>query len=142
MSEQNKTLVRRLTEEVWNRGNFAVADELVASDYIGHSPTAPGGTHGIEGYKSFFIALRNAFPDIRVSIEDEIAEGDKVSTRWEAQGTHKGEFAGIPPTGKHGVITGTSTFHISNGKVKECWTNADDLGLMQMIGVVPARANQ
>jgi steroid delta-isomerase-like uncharacterized protein len=138
MSEQNKILERRLIEEVWNRGNFAVVAELVASDYIGHSSTPADETHGREGYKQFHATLRKAFPDIHFTIEDQIVEGDKVVTRWTARGTHQGEFQGIPPTGKHGAITGISIDRIANDKVVECWTSTDDLGLLQQLGVVPA----
>lgn len=138
MSEQNKVVERRLIEEVWNQGHFAVVDELIAGDYIGHSTTPEDETHGPAGYKQFFAALRQALPDIHFTIEDQVAEGDRVVTRWTASGTHRGEFRGIPPTGRHGAITGTTIDRIANGKVVECWTNADDLGLMRLLGVVPA----
>jgi steroid delta-isomerase-like uncharacterized protein len=140
MLEQNKALVRRLMEEVWNRGSLAAADELVAGDYVGHSSPAGSETHGTPGYKRFFAGLRRAFPDFRVTVEDQIAEGDRVVCRWTARATHQGEYAGIPPSGKQGVVTGTSTFRIADGKVVECWTNSDDLGLLQQIGALLAPA--
>lgn len=136
MSEQNKKLVRRLIEEVWNRGNFAVADELVASDYVGH--TQPDETYGPEGYKQFFATLREAFPDLQFTVEDQIAEGDRVVTRWTARGTHQGEFQGIPPTGKQASVTGITVKRLANGKLVEGWTNADMLGLLQQLEAVPA----
>jgi len=139
MSEENKAYVRSLTEEVWNRGNFAVVDEFVAPDYAGHSPTV-GETRGREGYRGFYQALRGSFPDIEFTIEDLIAEGDRVVSRWRARGTHLGEYRGLPPTGKSGVIGGTSVFRISDGRVVECWTNADDLGLLQLTGAITAPA--
>lgn len=138
MSEQNKILERRLVEEVWNQGNFAVIDELVARDYLGHSSTPTNETHGREGYRQFYAGLRQAFPDILFTVEDQVAEGDRVVTRWTARGTHVGEFQGIPPTGRHGTITGITIERIANGKVVECWTNADDLGMMRLLGVLPA----
>jgi steroid delta-isomerase-like uncharacterized protein len=138
MSQQNKMVERRLIEEVWNRGNYAVVDELVASDYLGHSSIPGDETHGREGYRQFYAALRQAFPDLYVTIEDQIAEGDRVVTRWTACGTHRGEFQGILPTGKQGTITGTTIHRLANGKVVECWTNADDLGLLAQLGAVPA----
>jgi steroid delta-isomerase-like uncharacterized protein len=138
MSEQNKILVRRTIEEVWNRGNFAIVDELIVSDYIGHSSTPAGETHGPAGYKQFYTLLRQAFPDIHFTVEDQITEGDKVVTRWIARATHTGEFHGIAPTGKQGAITGITVDRIAGGKVVECWTNADDLGLMQQLGVLSA----
>jgi steroid delta-isomerase-like uncharacterized protein len=137
MSEANKRIERRLMEEVWNEGNFAVVDELVAADYIGHSSVPSDETHGRDGYRQFYMALRQAFPDFRVIVEDQIAEGDKVVTRWTARGTHSGAFRGIPPTGNQGAITGITIDRIVNGKVVECWTNADDLGMMRLLGVVP-----
>jgi steroid delta-isomerase-like uncharacterized protein len=138
MSERNKSVERRLIEQVWNRGNFAVVDELIASDYIGHSSTPDGETEGRQGYKQFYAALRHAFPDLQVTVEDQIAEGDRVVTRWTARGTHTGSFQDIPPTGKQGDITGITIDRIANGKVVECWTNADDLGMLQLLGALPA----
>jgi steroid delta-isomerase-like uncharacterized protein len=140
MSEENKSLVRHLIEEVWDRGDFGVVDELVASEYVGHSPSVATETRGTEGYKQFFVGLRTAFPDLRFTVEDQIADGDRVVSRWTARGTHQGEFAGIPPTGRQGVIRGTSTFRIAEGKVVECWTNMDDLGLLQQLGILPVPA--
>ncbi|HSM59122.1 MAG TPA: ester cyclase [Candidatus Sulfomarinibacteraceae bacterium] len=138
MSEQNKVLTRRLVEEVWNQGNYAVVDELVAGDYLGHSTAPETETHGRQGYREFYTTLRQAFPDIQFTIKDQIAEGDRVVTRWTARGTHQGKFQGIPPSGQHGEITGISIDRIAAGKVVECWTNADDLGLMRLLGVLPA----
>ena len=100
MSEQNKTLVRRVVEEVYNQGNLAVADELAASDLVVHQTSQE--IRGREGAKQYVAALRAAFPDLHMTIEDQIAEGDRVVTRWTARGTHTGEFHGIPPTGKTG----------------------------------------
>jgi steroid delta-isomerase-like uncharacterized protein len=135
MSEQNKMLVRRVLEEVWNRGNFAVVDELIARDYVGHSSIE---TRGAQGYKQFFVAQRKAFPDIQYTVEDQVAEGDRVVTRWKARGTHRGELMGIPPTGKQGAVTGITIFRIVGGNVVECWTNVDELGMLQQLGVIPA----
>lgn len=136
MSEQNKMLIRRAIEEVWNQGNFAVVDELVADDYLGHSSIPAEETHGREGYKQFYTTLRQAFPDLWFTIEDQISEGDRVVSRWTAHGTHKGELQGLPPTGKQAAITGITIERVANGKVVECWTNADDLGLMRQLGVI------
>lgn len=138
MSEQNKTIERRLIEQVWNRGNFAVVDEMIASDYLCHSSDPATETHGTAGYRQFYARLRDAFPDFQVTVEDQIAEGDRVVTRWRASGTHRGEFQGIPPTGRHAVITGITIDRIAGGKVVEGWTNSDDLGMMRLLGIVPA----
>lgn len=97
MSDQNTMLVRRGVEEVWNRGKYAILDELVASDIVVHSSTPGDEIHGREGIKQFYTTLRAAFPDIHFTIEDQIAEGDTVVTRWTARATHNGEFQGVPP---------------------------------------------
>jgi len=133
MRQETRSLPRSLIEEVWNRGKLAIVDELVDASYVGH----PSGADGPEGYKQYFVTLRAAFPDIRFSVEDEIAEGAKVAVRWTATGTHEGEYAGIPSTGKRGVISGMTTFHIADGKAVECWTNLDELGMLRQLGVVP-----
>ncbi|MPZ87206.1 MAG: ester cyclase [Nitriliruptorales bacterium] len=132
MAEQIKTLVRRLVEEVWNRGDYAVVDELVGDDYLGH----PSEVRGTEGYKQFFMALRGAFPDIEFTIQDQIAEGDKVVVRWTARGTHDGDYFGIPPTGRAGVITGVEVLKFADGKATTCWGEVDQLGLLQQLGVI------
>lgn len=137
MSEQNKILDRRFFEEAWNRGNYDVIDELVASDFIGHSPPNDD-IPGAEGLKQYISTLREAFPDVRLTVEDQIAEGDRVVTRWTARGTHRGEFQGIPPTGKRAQVTGVTISRVANGKFVEGWTNWDTLGLLQQLGAVPA----
>ena len=135
MSHHNKTLVRRSIEEVYNQGNLAVVDDLVASDFVIHLPSEE--IHGPAGAKQYVAALRAAFPDLRVTIEDQFAEGDRVATRWTARGTHTGAFQGIPPTGKRGSMTGIDIDRIADGRVVECWVNSDDLGLLQQLGVIP-----
>ena len=141
MSAENKALVRRVFDEVWNAGNFAVVDEVFASDYVGHS-AGMGEIRGPEGAKEFVAGLREAFPDLTMTIEDQIAEGDKVVTRWTGRGTHDGEFMGIEPTGRSGAMSGIGILRIRDGKFVEGWTNADLLGLLQQLGVAgqPARA--
>jgi steroid delta-isomerase-like uncharacterized protein len=129
-------LASRGIEEVWNRGNFEVVDEIIASDFAGHS--SMGDTHGSEEARQFWMSLHAAFPDIHFSIEDQIAEGDKVVTRWSSDATHTGEFRGMPATGKHGHITGITIMRVVDGKVVEGWTNLDELGLLQQLGVIPA----
>lgn len=138
MSEQTKAFVRRLIEEVIGRGKFALVDELVSADYVGHSSNPQTNTR--EGHKQFFAALRRAFPDLEITVEDQIAEGDKVVTRWTARGTHEGEFMGLPPTGKRAVISGIDIDRVADGKLVECWTKSDDLSLLQQLGAIPAPA--
>ena len=134
-TEENKALARRGFEEVWNQKNLAIADELGVTDYVIHNP--PLSTHGLEQYKQLVTMYFSAFPDLHITIEDQIAEGDKVVTRWTARGTQQGAFMGIPPTGKQAVVTGITIDRFANGKAVETWNNGDYLGLLQQLGVVP-----
>jgi predicted ester cyclase len=137
-TEENKAIVRRLTEEVWVKGNLAVADELVSPDFVFHDPY--GETRGIDGFKQMVKATHAAFSDLQATIEDQIAEGDKVATRFTQRCTHTGELVwwGLAPTGKQVTITGTVTNRIEDGKIVERWVDLDLLGMMQQLGVVPA----
>src|SRR4029453_3920357 len=136
MSESNKTVVRRLFEEVWNKGYLPVADELFAQNYSHHDSSAPDFGGGPESEKKRATLYRTAFPDVRLTIEDIIAEGETVTARWSCKGTHKGNLSGIAPTGKQVTITGISVVRFTNGKMAEGWVNWDALGLMQQLGVV------
>ncbi len=137
MSEENKAIVRREIEELFNRdGNLDAADEIYASNYVGHEPTT-GDNRGIEGAKQFAAAYRDAFPDLQATIEDQIAEGDKVATRFRARGTHQGDLEGIAPTGNQIEITGIFISRIAEGKIAEDWSNFDALGMLQQIGAIP-----
>ena len=140
MSEQNKALVRQAVEEVWNGRNFTNLGAFVASDIVIHATLPEAEIHGPEGIREFYGALHNAFPDLRFTIEDQIAEGDRVVTRWTATGTHTGAFQGLPPTGTRIKLTGIDIDRIVNGKVIECWPNADELGLLQQLGALPTPA--
>ena len=137
MSEQNKTNVRRLFEEVWNKGHVPVADELIAPTYTHHDSSTPDVGRGPDGEKKRVALYRNAFPDIRLTVKDIIAEGETVVARWSCHGTHKGELNGIAPTGKQFNITGVSIARFANGKMIEGFVNWDALGLMQQLGAVP-----
>jgi len=137
MSEVNKNVVRRLFEEVWNKGNLPVTDELFAPNYAHHDSSTPDVGRGPESEKKRATLYRTAFPDLRLTIEDIIAEGETVVARWSCRGTHKGDLGGIAPTGKHFTISGISIARIANGKMAEGWVNWDALGLMQQLGVVP-----
>jgi steroid delta-isomerase-like uncharacterized protein len=133
--EQHKALVRRYIETVWNQGDPSVIDELVAQDYIQHAKGVPPGRAGVQ---QFFTALRAAFPDIHNTIEDMLAEGDKVVWRSTIRGTHTGPFRGIPPTGKQVTITAINILRIVDGQFVENWGEQDNLGLMQQLGVIPS----
>lgn len=136
MSEQNKALARQVFEDIQSQGNLALIDEIVASDYIGH--TFPNDIRGPEGARQHDTMLRAGFPDIQVTVEDQIAEGDRVATYWTARGTHNGEFNGIAATGAQITIPGITIFRIANGKLVEGWNIPDRLGLMIQLGVIPA----
>ena len=136
MSEQNKALVRRFFEDAWNTGNLALIDVIMAPDVVVHG-APPGARPGSQGIKHAVTMFRTAFPDIHMTIEDMLAEGDKVAIRLTATGTHKGELMGIAPTGKHVSITATAIYRFAGGKIQEGWVNRDDLGMMQQLGVVP-----
>ena len=106
MSENNKAIVRRLIEEVWNKGNLSLVDELFAPNYEHHDASSPDFGRGPESEKKRATLYRTAFPDLRVTIEDIIAEGEIVMTRWSCRGTHKGDLSGIAPTGNPFTISG------------------------------------
>ncbi len=138
MSEQNKALVRRSTEEIWNNGNLALADEIYAANYVAHDPANPPDLgSGPEAVKKLVTMYRTAFPDVQLTIEEIIAEGDQVVTRWTARGTHKGDLMGIAATGKQTTVTGMGITRIAGGKIQEAWGNWDTLGMMQQLGVAP-----
>ncbi len=139
MSEENKVLIRRFFEEVWNEKNLDAIDELIAAEQIDHS-LPPGLPAGREGAKTFIGMYLNAFPDTKMTIEDVVAEGDKVVTRWIATGTHTGELMGIPATGKQVTVTGLDINRYSDGKSVEHWGQFDQMGMMQQLGVIPVPA--
>jgi steroid delta-isomerase-like uncharacterized protein len=137
--EENKAIVRRLLDEVINKGNLDVVDELVARDYVYSAPGSPE-MRGPEGFKQLISMYRSAFPDMQMTEDDMIGEGDKVVSRWTATGTHRGELMGIPPTGKRATVTGIIISRIAGGKVVEDHEVLDSMGMMQQLGVIPAPA--
>jgi steroid delta-isomerase-like uncharacterized protein len=136
MSEENKALVRRWFAAV-DKGNEHIVDDLIAVDYIDHNPPLPDMAPGREGVKQANVLLRAAFPDARHTIEDQIAEGDKVVTRVTARATFQGEILGIPPNGKLITIEGISIHRIAGGQFVEHWAVADNLSLYQQLGAIP-----
>lgn len=140
MSEGNKFVIRRSFEELWNKGNLSLADELFTPNYEHHDASSPDFGRGPESEKKRATLYRTAFPDLQLTIEDIIAEGQTVMARWSCRGTHKGDLSGIAPTGKQVNISGVSIARFTNGKMVEGWVNWDALGLMQQLGVVPELA--
>jgi steroid delta-isomerase-like uncharacterized protein len=137
MPADNKAQSRRVIEEVWNKGNLEVIDELVARDHVLNDPSYPDPGRGPESVKRFVRMYREAFPDVRITIDDQIAEGDKVVTSWTARGTHRGALMGIPPTGKKAEVSGILIDRFSGGKIAETLGRWDTLGLLRQIGAVP-----
>lgn len=133
----NEATVRRLFEEVWNKGSLDVADQLVLPEVVGHDPALPEEVRGVDGLKGLVSTYRRAFPDLRFTVEDLISSGDKVAYRWRSDGTHQGELQGLAPTGNHGSVTGINIDRFVDGKIAESWTQWDNLGLMQQLGAAP-----
>jgi steroid delta-isomerase-like uncharacterized protein len=139
MSEENKKITRRLLEDLWNKGNLSLADEFFTANYVHHDPSTPDVGSGPESEKKRATLYRTAFPDLRLTIEDMISEGDTVLARWSASGTHRGELNGIAPTNKKITISGVSVVRFAGRKIAEGWVNWDALGLLQQLGAVPER---
>jgi steroid delta-isomerase-like uncharacterized protein len=134
--ESNKLLAQRVWEEVWHQGQLSQIDDLFTTDFVRHDP---GGRElqGTEQNRQFIGSLRAAFPDVHYTVEDQIAEGDKVVVRYRFRGTHLGAFQGMPPTGKQVTYTGILIYRIGDGKIAEQWTEFDLLGFLRQLGVLP-----
>ena len=137
-TEANKAIIRRFFEEAFGQGNLAVLDEIIAPNQVNGGPGAlPEMPSGPEGTKMLITAYRNAFPDLHFTIDEQIAEGNTVVTRWTAHGTHKGELAGLPATGKVATVVGLGVDRVENGKIVESWGLFDQFGMLQQLGVIP-----
>jgi len=136
----NKALSRRLLEEAFNAGNIDVVDELVTTDFVNHDAALPEPMIGPDAAKASINGYRTAFPDLRITIEEQIADEQGVATRWSATGTHEGDLMGMTPTGKQSTVTGITIDRIVDGRIAESWTNWDTLGMLQQLGVVPVLA--
>lgn len=130
-----ETLSRRIFEEVWNHRNPAVIDELMAPDYVHHDVLSPDAT-GRDGYKHFANQYLAAFPDLRMTIHDEIIAGNTIVTRWTATGTHNGDLPGLLRTGKPISVTGITIARLRNGRFVESWNDRDALGMMRQLGAI------
>jgi steroid delta-isomerase-like uncharacterized protein len=134
-TEDNKALVRRLYAEVMGKGNMAEANELLSTNYVEHLPVP---TPGREGLKQLVMMVLSAFPDIHPTVEDAVAEGDRVAVRIVARGTHQNAFMGIPPSGKAVEWREMHIYRVVGGKIVEHWGEIDQLGLLQQIGAIPS----
>lgn len=135
-NEENKTIVRRFTDEVFNRGNIAVADELLVEDYQQHS--VMGVPQGREGFQQFFASFAQTVTDGTYTVHQMIAEDDKVVVHGTVSATHTGEMQGIPTTGKRFELEAIDIFRLRDGKIVEHWDAVDRLGMLQQLGVIPA----
>jgi steroid delta-isomerase-like uncharacterized protein len=140
-AEQNKHLVRRAVEEIWNNGKYETLKEFIADDFTIHMSNPNEKIHGLNGVTEYYTQLRKAFPDIHFTIDSQVAENDRVVTQWTAQGTHIGNFRGIAPTKRKFKITAIDIDRIVDGKVVECWPSIDELALLQQLGVSPMPDN-
>ena len=136
-AEESKAIVRRYLG-VYEQGNIELLDELLAPDYINHTPATPDLPTGPEGVKGVVTMFRGAMLDLRVVVEDMIAEDDKVAVRYTLEGTHEGELFGVPPTGQRLSIKSITVERVSNGKIRDHWRVTDSLDMMQQLGVIPA----
>jgi steroid delta-isomerase-like uncharacterized protein len=142
-TEENKALARRFADDIINRGNVDdMVDEVYAPDYVDHDPAMPEGVRGIEGVKEKYHMILSAFPDPQITIEDQVAEGDTVVSRWTMSATHQGELMNIPPSGKRVEFMGVTISRIEGGKIVEDWDIYDALGMMQQIGAIPEPGQQ
>jgi len=135
----HKTIARYFISEAFSTGNLAPADEWIAPNFVNHDPGAPPLPAGPEGYKQLASGYRAAFPDLQITIDEPLAEGNKVAGRWTARGSNTGSLQGMPPTGKQMIVSGTSILTFAGGKVAEHHTNWDTLGMLRQLGVIPRR---
>ena len=133
-NEQNEAVARRALE-CFNTGDTSVADEVIADGAVNHDPAMPDSASGPDSLKQAVALYRGAFPDLKITIEEMFSDRDLVCTRWSSEGTNDGELMGMPPTGKHATTTGLSVDRVQDGKIVESWTEWDNAGLMQQLGV-------
>ena len=140
--ERNKATARRWSEELWSRGNLAVADEIIAADYVRHDPGDPFPARGPADVKRIVTMLRTMLPDFHITVEALIADGDMVVSRYTATATDTVGYMGMPPTGKSIRTQGIQMFRFADGKIVESWAARDDLGTLRQLGHLPAFASR
>ncbi len=136
--EENKGLARRFFDEIFNQANQQTANEILTPNVVAHHPAFPAGIHGPQAINQLVAGFRAAFPDLHYTIEDLIAEDDKVVARWAVRGTQLGNFQGLPPSGRQMAVTGINIFRVAGDKVAEVWISSDFLGMLQQLGALPA----
>jgi steroid delta-isomerase-like uncharacterized protein len=132
----NKLLANRVWEEIWHQGDLKRIDDLFAADFVRHDPGRE--LHGADQNRQFITMLRTAFPDLHYTVDDQIAEGDRVCVRYRFQGTHLNAFQGMPATGKRVAYSGILIYRFVNEKIAEQWTEFDLLGFLRQLGVLPS----
>ncbi|HEY4622094.1 MAG TPA: ester cyclase [Gaiellaceae bacterium] len=137
--ENAKLIVKRLFEEPWT-GNFEAIDEFVSPDYLGHDPAEPEPIRGPAGVRANIEKYLAGFPGGAITVDEQIAEGNRVATRWTGRGTHTGELAGIAPTGKDVTVSGLTISRFEGGQIVEEWTTWDTLGMLVQLGAIPEPA--
>ena len=136
--DDNKTIVQRLLDEVWGRGDLAQVEQIFSGSFVRHGPNSlEGEIQGRDGFRQLVTMYRTAFPDLQVPSEGQTAEGDIVVTRWTARGTHHGNLVGLAPTGRPITVAGVIIDRFSGGQIAEEWATYDSLGLLQQVGAVP-----
>jgi steroid delta-isomerase-like uncharacterized protein len=133
-TDRNKQIARRLIEEAWSKGNLAILDELLSPTFTDHDPVTPDMGTGPNAVRKAIELYRAAFPDLSFTVEETLAEGDKVALRFTSRGTHKGELFGIRPTNRTVTVAGQIIAKLTNGKIVENWANWDALGMLRQLG--------
>jgi steroid delta-isomerase-like uncharacterized protein len=134
LEEKNKDFIQAYTEDFWNKQNITAFEKYFTADFIVHDAN---GDQNFEQYKGLCKAYFTAFPDLHITTDDLVAEGNKVAKVWSTTCTHKGELMGIPATGNKIVVKGIEVFKIEDGKILELWASMDNLGMMQQLGAIP-----
>jgi steroid delta-isomerase-like uncharacterized protein len=137
LSHENSKIAHRWFEEVWNKKRLAAIDEMADPSAVGQGQQFHDGLINLEEFRAFATHLQSAFPDLRVTIDDTVAEGDRVVLRWQLHMTHSGHFLQYPPSGKNVNVSGITIFRIANGKIVAGWDKWDQLGLLEQIGAIP-----
>jgi steroid delta-isomerase-like uncharacterized protein len=138
MSADNKAIVRRLYEEVWNKRRLELVDEIISPSHALHDPNLTDSSVGPDAYKRQVSRFISGIPDLRFTIEDIVDEKEKLAVAWTISGTHTAEFMGIPATNKKVYVEGITINHIVDGKIMDSYISWDTFGMMQQLGVVPA----
>jgi len=137
MPSDNRAIILRLYEEAWNKRKMEVIKELISPSHALQAPNLSGSAVGPEAYQGQILRFLGGFPDLRFTIEDTIAEKDKVVACWTFSGTHKGDFMGVPPTSRKVSVEGMTIHHLADGKIMDSYTNWDALGMMKQLGAFP-----